>query len=71
MLNAKTMLTNISKGQSSIPLRYLIQGLENDYMNLRSMIQIYHVSGNSGKTILYFKVPSSSVKNFFYDLSLL
>lgn len=67
MLNAKTMLTNISKGQSSIPLRYLIQGLENDYMNLRSMIQIYHVSGNSGKTILYFKVPSSSVKNFFYD----
>lgn len=67
MLNAKTMLTNISKGQSSIPLRYIIKGLEEDYNNLKSMIRINYIENQNGNTIIYFKVPSSSIRNFYYD----
>lgn len=67
MLNAKTMMTNISKGQSSIPLRYIINGLESDYNILKNNIRIVYVDQNGGKTTVYFKVPSSSVRNFYYD----
>lgn len=67
MLNAKTMLTNISKGQSSIPLRYIIKGLEADYNQMRNNIKISYVDINGGKTLVYFKVPSSSIPNFYYD----
>lgn len=67
MLNAKTMLTNISKGQSSIPLRYIISGLESDYMNLKNSIRLVCIENQNGTTMMYFKVPSSSVPNFYYD----
>lgn len=67
MLNAKTMLTNISKGQSSIPLRYIISGLEADYNNLKGSIRIAYAGNQNGKTMVYFKVPSGSVRNFYYD----
>lgn len=67
MLNTKTMLQNISKGQSSIPLRYIIQGLENDYNVLKSEIQIKYVNKQPGKCTIYFKVPSSSVPKLQYD----
>lgn len=67
MLNTKTMLQNISKGQSSIPLRYIIQGLESDYNSLKSNIYIIYVNKQPGKCTVYFKVPSSSVPKLEYD----
>ena len=67
MLNAKTMLTNISKGQSSIPLRYIISGLESDYNQLRNNIHINYVENTNGTTMIYFKVPSATIANFYYD----
>ena len=67
MLNTKTMLQNISKGQSSIPLRYIIQGLEGDYNTLKTNIHIAHVNKQGGKATVYFKVPSVSVPRLQYD----
>lgn len=67
MLNTKTMLTNISKGQSSIPLRYLIQGLENEYDQMKNKIHIVFVNRSGSKNTVYFKTPSSSLNNLFYD----
>ena len=43
MLNTKTMLQNVSKGQSSIPLRYILQGLEADYNSLKDNIHIAYI----------------------------
>ena len=67
MLNTKTMLQNVSKGQSSIPLRYIIQGLENDYNTLKSNIHIAYVNKQAGKATIYFKVPSVSIPRLQYD----
>lgn len=67
MLNTKTMLQNISKGQSSIPLRYILQGLEADYNSLKDNIHIAYVNKQSGKCTVYFKVPSVSVPRLQYD----
>lgn len=67
MLNTKTMLQNISKGQSSIPLRYIITGLENDYNSIKNDIHIEYVNRQSGKATIYFKVPSSSIPRLQYD----
>ena len=39
MLDCKSMLKNISKGQSSIPLKYLIAGLEYDFQSLRTVLK--------------------------------
>ena len=61
------MLQNISKGQSSIPLRYIIQGLEGDYNTLKTNIHIAHVNKQGGKATVYFKVPSVSVPRLQYD----
>lgn len=67
MLNTKTMLQNISRGQSSIPLRYILQGLESDYNDLKPGIHIAYVNKQAGKATVYFKVPSVSVPRLQYD----
>lgn len=43
MFNCKTMLKNISKGQSSIPLKYILAGLENDYNSLKPRIRLMYI----------------------------
>lgn len=69
MLNAKTMLDNISKGQSAIPLRYLIAGLEQDFNQLRNQTQLVFIDDSTqAKMKFYFKSPSMSVRGLMYDV---
>ena len=68
MINCKKMLENISKGQSSIPLRYILIGLENDYSELKNDIILNYIDRGIETTTIYYKVPSSTFKELKYDV---
>lgn len=70
MLTCKTMLQNISKGQSSIPLRYILVGLESDYAKLKSDIHLIHIKKDIQSITMYYKAPSSTFKTLMYDVVL-
>ena len=55
MINCKKMLENISKGQSSIPLRYILIGLENDYSELKNDIILNYIDRGIETTTIYYK----------------
>lgn len=68
MLDTKTMLNNISKGQSAIPLKYIIAGLENEYNNLKNTTILDYVGFKDGIVTIYYKCPSNSIPNLYYDV---
>jgi len=68
MLNCKSMLKNISKGQSSIPLKYLIAGLENDFASLRNSIRLMYIDKKDSTTTFFYKAPSSTIPRLMYDV---
>ena len=70
MLTCKTMLQNISKGQSSIPLRYIVIGLENDYKLMKNHITLMYVKKNIQSVVMFYKAPSSTFKTLMYDVVL-
>ena len=64
------MLQNISKGQSGIPLRYLLAGLEGDYNGLKHSIRLMYVKKDPEKVTFYYKAPSSTFHTLMYDVVL-
>ena len=70
MLTCKTMLQNISKGQSSIPLRYILVGLESDYAKLKPNIHLLYIKPDIQSVTMYYKAPSSTFKTLMYDVVL-
>lgn len=68
MLNCKSMLKNISKGQSSIPLKYLIAGLENDFASLRHSIRLMYIDSKDSTCTFFYKAPSSTIPRLMYDV---
>lgn len=62
------MLKNISKGQSSIPLRYLIAGLEQDFSQIRHSIRLMYIDSKDSTTVFYYKAPSSTFPSLMYDV---
>lgn len=69
MLNTKSMLSNISKGQSAINMKYILQGLEAYYQSIKAQIQPKYVGDvTDGKTMVFFKVPSGSISRLQYDV---
>ena len=70
MLTCKTMLQNISKGQSSIPLRYILVGLESDYNQLKNKIHLVCVTQDIQSVTIFYKAPSSTFETLKYDVVL-
>ena len=70
MLNCKSMLKNISVGQSAIPLKYLLAGLEEEYTKLKPLIQLMYIEPKLMTVTMYYKAPSSTVPNLKYDVVL-
>jgi len=70
MLTCKTMLKNISTGQSAIPLKYLLAGLEKDFSELRSDIQLMYLEPKLMTITMYYKAPSKTVPGLKYDVVL-
>lgn len=68
MLNCKSMLRNISKGQSSIPLKYLIAGLENDFASMRNSIRLMFIDSKDSTVTMYYKAPSNTIPRLMYDV---
>lgn len=62
------MLKNISKGQSSIPLKYLIAGLENDFSSMRNTIRLMYVDKGDEKNTFFYKAPSHTIPRLMYDV---
>lgn len=70
MLNTKTMLSNISKGQSAIPLKYIVAGLEQEYNILKNTTILSYVDNSNinEKVIMYYKSPSTTFPQLMYDV---
>jgi len=62
------MLKNISMGQSAIPLKYIIAGLEQDFAQLRPSIRLMFIDQKQMTTAFYYKAPSNTIKNLMYDV---
>jgi hypothetical protein len=62
------MLSNISKGQSSIPLKYLLAGLEEEFSSMRSNIRLMFVEPKLMEVKMFYKAPSNTVPNLYYDV---
>jgi len=68
MLTCKTMLQNISKGQSSIPLRYILTGLEADFNQMKNSIHLVCIKPTIQSVKFFYKAPSSTFQTLTYDV---
>ena len=69
MLTINTLLSNISKGQSGIPMRIIFQQLENVYKKISSKIRMQKAEFQDGGTLIYLKIPSEDLTTKkFYDV---
>ncbi len=67
MITIRQMLSNISKGQSSIGVRYILDALNHYYDETESKIKIEHCSREHDFTRLHMSIPSAT-RNVRYDV---
>jgi len=72
MLSIKELLYNVSKGQSGIPLKYVIQRLDQIYEQMKPKIIVRGTREEEGGTFVYLSVPSEDMKKeydvcFWFD----
>ena len=68
MLDTKTLLNNLSTGQNAVPLKYLIQTLENEYNKLSNITILEYVDLKNNRSTIYYKSPSMRVRDLYYDV---
>lgn len=68
MLDTKSMLSNISKGQTATPMRNLISALENEFNKLQNITILEHVDKKKDVVRIFYKSPSMTVKDLYYDI---
>lgn len=67
MLSLKSIITNISKGQSAVATRLILQALEQNYQAIRGAIQLNGVVVKDNKPTIFTLMPSSR-SGIFYDI---
>lgn len=68
MLDTKSMLSNLSKGQSALPMKYLISALENEFNKLRLVTILENVQKKKDFVRIFYKSPSMTFKDLYYDV---
>ena len=68
MISIRTIIKNLSTGQSSIKIRAIIRELEEFYQSIIPDIKLLHAKKELDGTTLYFKIPSQNEKKLFYDI---
>jgi hypothetical protein len=70
MITIRSLSSNISKGQSSVAVKYIFQQLNQIYEKNKDSIQIVFCSHNNNGTKVHLKVPSSERPGLFFDVVL-
>ena len=68
MLNLRTIIGNISKGQSAISTRLILQSLEQFYLSIKNVIEIKGCKRDSDSTTIYLLMPSKTTPGVSYDI---
>lgn len=68
MLTLKTIIDNISKGQSAISTRLILQALEQNYQHIRGGIILNGVMVRNDKPTIFTLIPSSK-NGIYYDVA--
>ena len=67
MLSLRSIINNISKGQSAISTRLILQALESNYQQLRGYIILNGVTNKDNKPTIFTLMPSSK-HGIYYDI---
>ncbi len=68
MLTVKQLLSNISKGQAGIPMRFIFKGLDEIYLKLKPGIVLPKAEVDGNGTLIYLKIPSEKDMKQLYDV---
>lgn len=68
MITIGEIARNISAGQQSLKLRYVIQGLDAYYKKVATKIKIRWAKEELNGTTVYFHIPSEDKNSVFYDV---
>lgn len=71
MLSLRTIVGNISKGQSAISTRIILNNLEEFYQSIRQVIEIKGCQKTDNNTTVYMLMPSMKTAGIMYDIVLL
>ena len=67
MLSLRAIINNISKGQSAIATRLILQSLESNYQQIRGSIMLNGVTNKDNKPTIFTLMPASK-RGIFYDI---
>jgi len=65
MFTVKELMTNITKGQVSVPSKYVFKILDEIYNTIKSKIKIVKAEDSNNGTNIYLKIPSEDFKNIY------
>ena len=66
MITLRQLINNMSKGQSAISVRYILQGLDSVYQSLAPGIQILGAKKSGNKSTIFLSIPSEKDLNKRY-----
>ena len=70
MITVRQIINNMSKGQSAISVRYILQGLESAYQILAPRIQILGAKKSGNKSSVFLSIPSEKNNSKFYFVAI-
>lgn len=68
LITVRELISNISKGQSSLGIKYILAGLDQYYDSIKNDMKITHVKPHLDGVMIFFKVPSKSKQGKYYDV---
>lgn len=70
MITLREIISNLSKGQSSVSVKYILQGLQQNYEKIKPKIKVNGHQQDSDSTTFFFSIPSIDKSTIFYDIVL-
>lgn len=70
MITLRQIMQNISKGQSAINVKAILNDLENQYLGMKDKIEIVGCEQRPDTVTIYTKIPSKDKTGIFYDVCL-
>lgn len=67
MITLREIISNLSKGQSATAIRYVLQGMQENYEKIKNRIIIQGYQQDSNSTTFFFSIPSID-KPVSYDI---
>jgi hypothetical protein len=68
MVTIRHLISNVSSGQSSLQVRYILNALNDFYNRIKTGIKITYAKPELDGTLVYFKIPSEHTEKLVYDV---